>query len=103
MGLFVSVRVGLQARFRAATHLPRPKVGTTRRRMAAAVADGEGEQAHTSARRFKRRDSPAPKASDCPSAKREPRRGRKGPNRVADAERFVVARSAIQYSAHFNL
>ena len=26
------------------------------------------------------RDSPAPKASGCPSAKREPRRGRKGPS-----------------------
>ena len=94
MGFFVSVRVGLQARFRATLHLPRPKVGTTRRRMAAAAAAGEGGQAHTSARRFKRRDSPAPKASGCPSAKREPRRDRKGPSRVADAARFVVARSA---------
>ena len=31
-------------------------------------------------------DSPAPKASGCPSAKREPRRGRKGPRAAARGE-----------------
>ena len=44
-------------------------------------------QATAATRRLKRRDSPAPKASGCLSAKREPRRGRKGPSRASDAPR----------------
>ena len=45
-------------------------------------------QATAVTRRFMRRDSPSPKASGCLSAKREPRRGRKGPSRATDAPRF---------------